>query len=98
VHYILFFVSKLQGEDEFLGCSIAIPIIRLSSDTPGPRLDWFPITRYDEYGGELLAAFELLLDEGGELPFTPPTAMPPHIHYIVPSGIRPVLQKTRIEV
>ena len=32
------------------------------------------------------------------MPFTPPTASPPHTHYIVPSGIRPILQKTRIEV
>ena len=38
------------------------------------------------------------MDEGGELPFTPPKASPPHTHYIVPSGIRPVLQKTRVEV
>ena len=29
-------------------------------ETPGPRLDWFPITRYNKYAGELLAAFELL--------------------------------------
>ena len=36
-------------------------MVRLSLDTPGPRLDWFPITRYNKYAGELLAAFELLL-------------------------------------
>ena len=32
-----------------------------------------------------------------EVPFTPPFA-PDGNHYMVPSGIRPVLQKTRIEV
>ena len=32
------------------------------------------------------------------MPFSPPTASPPYAHYIVPSGIRPILQKTRIEV
>ena len=32
-----------------------------------------------------------------EVPFTPPFA-PDSNHYMVPSGIRPVLQKTRIEV
>ena len=141
-------------------------MVRLSLDTPGPRLDWFPITRFNKYAGELLSAFELLLvsgrhnenhiciyftsiihacihvhlccfalfvcltllasfflpshlslktcilkplllsspfpslsqDEGNELPFTPPTASPPHTHYIVPSGIRPILQRTRVEV
>ncbi len=46
----------------------------------------------------MLAAFELLVDEGGELPFYPPKASPPYIHYIVPSGIRPTLQKMRVEV
>ena len=38
-------------------------------------------------------------DEGTfELPFDPPVAPEPHKHFIVPSGIRPVLQRTRIEV
>ena len=77
---------------------MANPTVRLDLDTPAPRLDWYHITRYGEYAGELLAGFELILDEGGELPFTPPKASPPHVHYIVPSGIRPILQKTRIEV
>ena len=36
-------------------------MVRLDLDTPAPRLDWFPITRYNKYAGELLAAFELLL-------------------------------------
>ena len=67
-------------------------------DTPSPRLDWFDITRYTLPAGELLAGFELLVDEGGELPFTPPRASPPLMHYIVPSGIRPILQKMRVEV
>ena len=39
----------------------ARPVVRLTLDTPAPRLDWFPIIRYNKYGGELLAAFELLL-------------------------------------
>lgn len=88
----------MQGEDEFLGKARSIPTVRLTLDTPSPSLDWCEIVRYTTPAGELLAAFELLLDEGGELPFTPPKASPPHIHYIVPSGIRPVLQKTRVEV
>ena len=37
------------------------PTVRLSLDTPAPRLDWYPIERYTKYAGELLAAFELLL-------------------------------------
>ncbi|CAI8014042.1 Myoferlin [Geodia barretti] len=96
---IIEFMDKdTVGRDEFIGRTEVRPVIRLSLDTPGPRLDWFPIVRYNKYGGELLAAFELLLDEGNELPFTPPTASPPHTHYIVPSGIRPILQKNRVEI
>ena len=75
-----------------------IPTVRLTLDIPAPRLDWIEIVRYNKSAGEMLAAFELLLDEGGEMPFAPPKASLPHTHYLVPSGIRPVLQKTRIEV
>ena len=87
-----------QGKDEFLGTSTVTPTVRLTLDVPAPRLDWFEIVRYNKSAGEMLAAFELLLDEGGELPFAPPKASHPHTHYLVPSGIRPVLQKMRIEV
>lgn len=92
------FVLILQGKDEFLGVSIVIPTVRLTLDVAAPRLDWVEIIRYNKSAGEMLAAFELLLDEGGELPFAPPKASHPHTHYLVPSGIRPVLQKMRIEV
>ena len=51
----------LQGCHEFIGRTEACPVVRLSLDTPGPRLDWFPIVRYNKRAGELLAAFELLL-------------------------------------
>lgn len=44
------------------------------------------------------ANINLIQDEGMELLFNPPTAQPPDDHFIVPSGIRPTLQLTRIEV
>ena len=50
-----------QGENEYLGFSKCEPTARLNLDTPAPRLDWYSITRYYKYAGELLAAFELLL-------------------------------------
>lgn len=45
--------------------------------------------------GELLASFELLLKDDEELPMTPPLRGD---LYMVPFGIRPMLQRTRIEV
>ena len=67
-------------------------------DTPSPRLDWFDITRYTLPAGELLAAFELLVDDGGKLPSLPPEASHPPMHYRVPTDICPTLQKMRVEV
>ncbi len=54
-------LNLLQGENEFLGATTTTPRVRLSLDTPVPRLDWYPIDRYRTYAGELLSAFELLL-------------------------------------
>lgn len=53
-----------------------------------------------ERGGLCLMWLSLHIhqDEGGDLPFQPPSAPLPARHFIVPSGIRPILQKTRIEV
>ena len=70
-----------------------IPYVRpKASDPSGPaaekrlRLDWIEIVRYNKPAGEVLAAFELLQ----ESPQPPPQN--------VPEGIRPTLQRTRIEV
>ena len=99
MQYQYIFVSNFQGKDEFLGSSVAIPTIRLTLDTPAPKLHWTEIIRYNKPAGEVLAAFELLLDDGdAELPPIPAKASLPLTHYLVPDYIRPVLQKTRIEV
>lgn len=64
-----------------------------------PQLDWYEITRYNKSAGEVLVAFELLLDDGA-----PPSlghlwkAPDPAEHYMVPEGIRPELKQMRIEV
>jgi len=39
----------------------AQPTVRLDPRAPQPRLDWFPIIRYNQPAGDLLAAFELIL-------------------------------------
>ncbi|XP_056005330.1 myoferlin-like isoform X6 [Ostrea edulis] len=89
------------GSNEFLGRTKAHPMVKLDpGDARMPVLQWYPITRGQEEGGELLAAFELFLDEvyelaGSDLPFLPPKKGD---LFLVPNGIRPVMQRTAIEV
>lgn len=40
------------------------PLVRITPDTEGPVLEWFPVTRYGKPAGELLAAFELIRVSG----------------------------------
>lgn len=83
------------GKDEYLGRAVAQPLVKLNgSKPPASRLMWMPIMRGDRQCGELLASFELYLDEGADLPLPPPMK---ENRYIVPNGIRPVLVRTGVE-
>jgi hypothetical protein len=84
------------GRDEFIGFVQCTPNVILDDSYPRARLAWYEVTRYGKYAGDILAAFELFLDESMELPFAPPTAA--EGHFTVPSGIRPTLQRTRMEI
>ncbi|XP_062991896.1 dysferlin isoform X2 [Elgaria multicarinata webbii] len=82
------------GADEFLGRCICKP-----SMDHMPKLSWHPVVRGNRNAGELLAAFELIQREKSEdsdLPYPPPQREP-NI-YMVPQGIKPVLQRTAIEI
>ncbi|XP_028412829.1 myoferlin-like isoform X1 [Dendronephthya gigantea] len=96
-HVVLeFFDRDAVGKDEYIGRTIVKPTVKLNgSQPPSPQLLWYDITKGDEDAGEMLAAFELFLDEGADLPFAPPLR---NELYLVPSGVRPVLQRTAIEV
>ncbi|EDV22852.1 uncharacterized protein TRIADDRAFT_28445, partial [Trichoplax adhaerens] len=84
------------GSPEYLGRTMVSPMVKWNpNEARTPKLAWCKIERSNEYGGELLAAFELLLDEGADLPFAPTKK---DNVYIVPPGIRPVLRRTAIEV
>lgn len=90
------FDKDAVGKDGFLGRCMMTPLVRLEGhQTPEPSLQWYKIRRGEEKGGELLAACELFLDEGAELPFTPP--MRGEL-FAVRSGVRPKLQRSAIEV
>uniref|UniRef100_A0A8C0V3R0 Dysferlin n=1 Tax=Cyanistes caeruleus TaxID=156563 RepID=A0A8C0V3R0_CYACU len=92
------------GADEFMGRCICRPSLERS-----PRLSWYPVLKSGRNVGELLAAFELIQREkpavhhipgfesaDSDLPYPPPQREPNV--YVVPQGIKPVLQRTAIEI
>uniref|UniRef100_A0A8C2DE20 Dysferlin, limb girdle muscular dystrophy 2B (autosomal recessive) n=1 Tax=Cyprinus carpio TaxID=7962 RepID=A0A8C2DE20_CYPCA len=84
------------GADEFMGRCVCQP-----SMVSSPRLAWYPIQKAGKPAGQLLAAFELIRrnkvrPEDSDLPYPPPQREPNV--YMVPQGIKPVLQRTAIEI
>ncbi|KAM8750038.1 fer-1-like protein 6 [Acanthopagrus schlegelii] len=87
------------GKAEYLGATVAVPEVRLSSDpyTP-PLLQYSPLHCGSQSGGDLLGAFELLqIPESGEQSLPPLEEQEGGI-YTVPANIRPVLSTYRLEV
>ncbi|KAL8181722.1 UNVERIFIED_CONTAM: hypothetical protein K2H54_023421, partial [Gekko kuhli] len=97
------FVSHCQttkGKSEYIGSTVASPVVTLAGEKyEPPKLCYHPVYCGNLSGGDLLAAFELLQisDSGPENlpPVDPPDAS---LIYPVPSNIRPVLSKYRVEV
>uniref|UniRef100_A0A8C5JGA0 Dysferlin n=1 Tax=Junco hyemalis TaxID=40217 RepID=A0A8C5JGA0_JUNHY len=86
--------TYVSGADEFMGRCICRPSLERS-----PRLSWYPVLKSGRNVGELLAAFELIQREksaDSDLPYPPPQREPNV--YMVPQGIKPVLQRTAIEI
>ncbi|XP_037084352.1 myoferlin-like [Pollicipes pollicipes] len=96
------FDHDTYGEPEFLGRAVATPTVHLDPTSGWGRERAYlkPSERGElsdrPYHGELLASFELYC-KVSELPFLPPTKKGGTLYY-VPSGIRPVLQRTAVEV
>ncbi|XP_062415982.1 myoferlin-like isoform X2 [Pungitius pungitius] len=95
-----FFDNDQVGKDEPLGRSVCAPLVKLH---PGmdqtPKLLWYPIIQKGHKAGEALLAAELILkDKSGEteLPLFPPKRA--ENLYMVPQGIRPVVQLTAVEI
>uniref|UniRef100_A0A3Q0SXS2 Fer-1 like family member 6 n=1 Tax=Amphilophus citrinellus TaxID=61819 RepID=A0A3Q0SXS2_AMPCI len=84
------------GKAEYLGSTVAVPKVCLSSDpyTP-PTLQYSPLHCGSQPGGDLLAAFELL--QYGQQSLTNLEEQEGGI-YTVPAYIRPVLSTYRLEV
>ncbi|XP_078118672.1 fer-1-like protein 6 [Sander vitreus] len=84
---------------EYLGATVTVPEVRLSSDpyTP-PTLQYSPLHYGSQTGGDLLAAFELLqIQEFGEQSLPALEEQEGGI-FAVPANIRPVLSTYRLEV
>ncbi|XP_045925077.1 myoferlin-like [Micropterus dolomieu] len=88
------------GRDELLGRSVFLPLVKLN---PGmnetPKLLWIPIMQKGNKAGEVLVAAELILKEktgDSNLPLMPPKRG--EKLYMVPQGIRPVVQLTAVEI
>ncbi|KAI3365598.1 hypothetical protein L3Q82_010680 [Scortum barcoo] len=95
-----FYDSDQVGKDEMLGRSVCAPLVKLN---PGmdqtPKLLWHPIIQKGVKAGEALVSAELILkDKSGEsdLPLVPPKRA--ENLYMVPQGIRPVVQLTAVEI
>ncbi|XP_068577997.1 myoferlin [Cebidichthys violaceus] len=92
--------SDQVGKDEPLGRCTCPPVVKLNpSVAVSPKLLWFPVTKKGCSAGEILLAAELLLKNkvnDGNLPLVPPRRG--EKLYMVPQGIRPVVQLTAIEV
>ncbi|XP_040913171.1 fer-1-like protein 6 isoform X2 [Toxotes jaculatrix] len=87
------------GKAEYLGATVAVPEVRLSSDPYiPPTLQYSPLHCGSQAGGDLLAAFELLqISESGDHDLPPLEEQEGGI-YTVPANIRPVLSTYRLEV
>ncbi|XP_061646741.1 myoferlin isoform X2 [Phyllopteryx taeniolatus] len=92
--------SDKVGKDEPMGRCICPPVVKLNpSVASGNKLQWYPVTKKGRCAGEVLLAAELLLKDKateGDLPLAPPRRG--EKLYMVPQGIRPVVQLTAIEV
>ncbi|XP_033126409.1 myoferlin-like isoform X5 [Anneissia japonica] len=84
------------GSPEFLGRAVTKPLVKLEGSDPRvAKLYWLPLYKGDDQAGELLVSFELFLADNTDLPFMPP--MRGQL-YLVPNGIRPVMQRTGVEI
>ncbi|XP_028983374.1 myoferlin [Betta splendens] len=92
--------SDQVGKDEPMGRCTCPPVVKLNPSVDvSPKLLWFPVTKKGHSAGDVLVAAELLLKEkvkDGDLPLIPPRRG--EKLYMVPQGIRPVVQLTAIEV
>ncbi|XP_077482691.1 myoferlin-like isoform X3 [Stigmatopora argus] len=97
---IEFYDHDQVGKDELLGRCVCIPLVKMNASMDQtPKLLWHPIMQRGRVEGEALVAAELILkDKSGDsdLPLAPPKRA--ENLFMVPQGIRPVVQLTAVEI
>ncbi|XP_074519844.1 myoferlin-like isoform X1 [Halichoeres trimaculatus] len=95
-----FYDHDQVGKDELLGRSVCSPMVKLKAGTDQtPKLLWHPVIQKGLKAGEALVAAELILKDKSteaDLPLVPPKRA--ENLYMVPQGIRPVVQLTAVEI
>ncbi|XP_065805381.1 myoferlin isoform X2 [Labrus bergylta] len=95
-----FYDHDQVGKDELLGRSVCAPMVKLNPGSDQtPKLLWHPIIQKGVQAGEALVAAELILKDKtneSDLPLVPSKRA--ENLYMVPQGIRPVVQLTAVEI
>ncbi|XP_078489340.1 myoferlin [Ciona intestinalis] len=83
----------------FMSRTNAKPMLKFHpEENKTPKLEWYDLKKNDQKVGSLLGAFEVILkQEDTEMPLPPPLKPNTDIP-MVPCGIRPVLQRTAVEI
>nr|XP_026691852.1 myoferlin isoform X2 [Ciona intestinalis] len=85
-----------MGSLVFMGRTIAKPVLKFHpEEKKTTKLEWFNLKKNNQNVGSLLSAFEKQDDR--EMPLPPPLKPNTDIP-MVPCGIRPVLQRTAVEI
>ncbi|XP_048584806.1 myoferlin isoform X2 [Nematostella vectensis] len=90
------------GKDDFMGRCLIKPLLQDKDGAHPPSLSWYTVQRGDSTAGEVLAACELFLDDGKNIPSLPSPKNPkaPPVDYIWPvrDALRPQLRRIAVEV
>ncbi|CAH2274837.1 myoferlin isoform X2 [Pelobates cultripes] len=93
-------VTGNQGKGKFLGWNLCYPVVCLDVSTRvPPSLEWHKLRKGRRSCGEVLAAFELLLDEtDGKLDSIATPSCKDNGNLMVPNEVRPVLMLMMLEI
>ncbi|XP_039312849.1 otoferlin [Solenopsis invicta] len=97
------FHQDLCGTREFCGRCIAVPLVKLATETYSPpdfppKLEWYKFQSQKDCTGSVLAAFELMEVENKEISDVPMNMIVEDKIYSIPPDIRPKMTSYRLEV